>query len=222
MPGCLLSKSVKRSNCIRDRGAIDWRQPIGLPRLRNFISRRRQSELQIRSIGLNLNGLPPVIQGGIVSSSVQQNLGQPVQRTDQLRVDGKGFAKFGFRGSGVGQHRAERATRLQQARDHIAEPAWNSSDRSVVLLLTLPDKPEIEMGFGRVRVQPKRLVKGRNGTFEVALLGKPDADSVVYLRLGSTCGRVGSRRRRFAGRRQLRRCFRGDQQQKNAADEQPA
>jgi hypothetical protein len=56
-------------------------------------------------------------------------------------------------------------------------------NRSVILLLSLPDKPEIEMGFGRVRLEPKRLVKGRNGTFEVALLGKPDADSVVYLRL---------------------------------------
>jgi hypothetical protein len=92
-----------------------------------------------------------------------------------------------------------------------------------VLLLLLPDEPEIEMGFGRMRLQPEGLVEGRNGTFEVALLGEPDADSVI-----NPCGwgagwRIRGRRRRFAGGRQLRQRSSADQQQESTtADKRPA
>lgn len=95
--------------------------------------------------------------------------------------------------------------------------------RSVILLLTLADEPEIKMGFGRVRVELECVVERGNGTFEVTLLGKPDTDRVVDACRGRARGRVGGRGRRFAGRRELRWRSRGDQQQKNAAaaDERP-
>ena len=212
----------QKADRVRHRGAIDGRQPIGLPRLRHFIGGRRQRELQIRSIGLNPNRLAPVIQRGIVPSSVEQNLGQSVQAADQLRVRRERLAKLGFRSGGVAQHRAERATRLQQRRI-ILQSQLELPNRSVVLLLTLPDQPQIEMRLGRARVQPHGLVEGRNRTFKVAPLGEPDAYSVVDACRGRACGRVGGQRGRFAGRRQLRLRSRGDQQQESTAtDERPA
>ena len=150
------------------------------------------------------DGLAPGIQGGVVSSSVQQNLGQPIQGAHKLRVDCERLAKLGFRTGRVRQRRAESTACLQQP-GIILQSQLELLDRGVGLLLTLPHQPEIKMRLGRVRLQPQGLFEGRDGTFEIVFLGEPDAYGVVNLGGWRARRRMGGRCRGFAGGRQLLR-----------------
>ena len=222
--GMLAEQIGEKANRISHACAIDRRQPIRLPGLSSLIGCGRQSELQIRSIRLNPDGLAPGIQGGVVSSSVQQNLGQPIQGADKLRVDCERLAKLGFRTGRVRQHRAEGAACLQQPWI-ILHSQLELPDRGVGLLLTLPHQPEIKMRFGRVRIQLQGLFEGRDGTFEIVFLGEPDAYGVVNSGGWRARRRMSGRCWGFAAGRQLgvASCSEQEQEQESAtAGKRPA
>jgi len=164
---------------------------------------------------LNADRLSPGVEGSVVSSCIEQNLGQAIQGAHQLRVDCERLTKFCFRTARVRQHRAERTACLQQPWI-ILQRQPEILDRGVDLLLTLTHEPEIKMRLGRVRLQPQGLLEGRDGTFEIVLLREPDADSVPNFGGCRARRRMSGRWRGGAGGRQLPQSSCGAQQQERA------
>ena len=138
--GMALEQFRKKLNGIGNSGAIRSRYSSCLPRLCSLISARRQSELQIHVIRLNPKCLPPIRKGGFVSSSVQQDLRQPIECADQIRIQFERLAKFGFSLGWVRERRAQRTTHLHQP-GIIPQGQPEFVDCVRGLFLPLPDEP---------------------------------------------------------------------------------
>ena len=80
--GMALEQFFEEVNSIRHSGPIDGRHPGGLPGLGRLVCTCCQRELQIRVVRLNPHRLAPVLQSGIISSFIQQDLRQPIQCAD--------------------------------------------------------------------------------------------------------------------------------------------
>jgi hypothetical protein len=99
--------------------------------------------------------------------------------------------------------------RLQQGRIVLqgqAELAY----RGRRLLLALPNEAKVEVRLCQPRLKPQRLFERGDCTLQLAILGKPDAHSVIDSCGRRTGWRVRSRCRLFAGVWQLRRGPRAD------------
>ena len=182
-----LEQLGEEANGVGHCGPVERRQPGGLPGLCGFVCTGSQRELQIRVFRLKAHGFAPIFQGGIISFAVQENLRQPIQCADQLRVCVERLAKLGFGLSRVHQHGAQRTTGLQQSGIRL-EGQPELFGCGCGLLLALPDEPEIEMSLRRARLQPQRLFERRYCTFEVALFGEPCALASYTLAGGVPAG----------------------------------
>ena len=87
------------------------------------------------------------------------------------------------------------------------------ADCGLRLLLTLPNKPKVEMRLhGQARLKPQGLFERRHCTIQIAFLGEPCALCVINsFRRRRACRRYAAAdARRLAGVRQLRRGARAD------------